>query len=80
MIFLITKSYVLYCAVNIICTIGLNIVISIKANQLYPYIKNKTKEKLPVDTKNMLFTKIRALFLHSIGAFCVTGTDNILIS
>ena len=78
--FLLTKSYVLYLSVNIICTIGLNLLISYKANKLYPYLKEKNAEKLPVDIKNMLVTKIKALFMHSIGTFCVAGTDNILIS
>ena len=79
-VFLVTKSYVLYLSVNILCTILLNILISLKANRLYPYLKDKVTEKMPLETKNMLVSKIKALFLHSIGDFVVFGTDNILIS
>ena len=79
-IFIFTKSYVLYLLVNILCTIGLNIVIYIKADKLYPYLKEKKVARLSNKVKEMLKTKIKALFLHSIGSFCVAGTDNILIS
>ena len=79
-IFILTKSYVLYLSVNTLCTILLNITISIKANKLYPYLKIKIVEKLPDNEKQMLISKIKALFLHSIGTFCIAGTDNILIS
>lgn len=79
-VFVLTKSYVLYLTVNILCTVGLNLLISWKANKLYPYLKDKNPEKLPDDVKKMLVSKIKALFLHSVGTFCVAGTDNILIS
>ena len=79
-IFFMTNSYVLYLLVNIICTITLNILITIKANKLYPYINEKNTDRLPTSIKKMLISKIKALFLHSIGSFCVFSTDNILIS
>lgn len=79
-VFLITKNYILYLSVNILCTLLLNILISWKADKLYPYLKEKISGKLPLEVKQMLFSKIKALFLHSIGSFCVFSTDNILIS
>ncbi len=79
-VFVLTKSYVLYLTVNILCTVGLNLLISWKADKLYPYLKDKISEKLPADVRAMLVSKIKALFLHSVGTFCVAGTDNILIS
>lgn len=79
-VFVFTNSYVLYLTVNIACTIGLNLLISWKADKLYPFLNEKKVEKMPVDVKTMLVSKIKALFAHSIGTFCVAGTDNILIS
>lgn len=79
-VFVLTKSYVLYLCVNILCTIFLNVLISIKADKLYPYLKERITEKMPSKIKQMLGYKIKALFLHSIGTFVVFGTDNILIS
>ena len=80
LIFIITKSYILYLIISILCTTLLNIVISCKADKLYPYLRDKTTEKLPFEVKQQLTSKIKALFFHSIGTFCVAGTDNILIS
>lgn len=79
-IFILTNSYVLYLSVDILCTVALNISLSHKADKLYPYLKEKRVENLPAETKEMLTTKIKAMFFHSIGGFCVHGTDNILIS
>ncbi len=79
-IFIITKSYVLYLCVNILCTILLNLLLSIKADKMYPFLKEKVNEKLPDYEKQLLISKIKALFLHSIGGYIVFSTDNILIS
>ena len=52
----ISKNYYLYLGVKIIFQILENIVNSIIANKLYPYIKEKNVEKLDLETKNDIFT------------------------
>lgn len=76
----ISKNYYLYLGVKIIFQILENIVNSIIANKLYPYIKEKNVEKLDLETKNDIFSKVKALVFHKIGTVVVTGTDNVLIS
>lgn len=76
----ITKNYYLYLGIKIIFQILENIINSIIANRLYPYIKDKNVKKLDLATKNDIFSKVKALAFHKIGTVVVTGTDNILIS
>lgn len=72
------KSYILYLIVQIIQTIISNILISNKCNEMYPYIKEKNKfsyknkNKLFMDTKNVLFGKI--------AGYVYASTDNLVIS
>lgn len=79
-IFILTNSFVLYLVFDILCTVGLNISLSRKADKLYPYLKDKCSETVPVEVKDMLMIKIKAMFFHSVGSFCIFGTDNILVS
>ena len=79
-IILITKNYVLYLAIELIIVIGQNIYNGLIINKRYPYINEKKKYKIDLETKTNLVTNVKALFLHNIGGFCVFGTDNILIS
>ena len=74
-----TKNYYLYLVSKIFFTILENILITIKANKLYPYILEK-KSKLDIDTKKDLIKRIKAMFFHQIGGFVVNGTDSILLS
>jgi len=78
-ILLISKNYYLYLIIKIIMRVAENIIITIKANQLYPYLKNN-QEQLDDTTKKDIITKVKALFFHKLGGFFVLGTDNIIIS
>lgn len=73
-------SYIIYLCADIFCTLSLNLIISHKVNKMYPFIRTKQRIVLDKDTKLLLKSKIKALFMHSIGAKVVSSTDNILIS
>ena len=75
-----TNNYTVYLSVSILLRLVENIIISIIANKLYPYIKEKTKEKLDEETLFDIKKKVKALVFHKVGNFVVTGTDNIIIS
>ena len=79
-VLLITKNYLFFLTTQIIFTFLENYLISRKANQLYPYIKEKNNERLDKDTKKNIFRYVRATMNHKIGGIIVNGTDNILIS
>ncbi|MCQ2584369.1 MAG: hypothetical protein MJ185_02170 [Treponema sp.] len=76
----LTSNYFLFLLVGIVCTVLTNLYISLIANKLYPFLKEKDKIQLDIENKNIIMKKIKALFFHSIGSVIVFGTDNILVS
>ena len=80
LILYITQNYILYLIVKIIFRILENVIITLIANNKYKYIKDKEIQKLDKNTKKDIYTKIKGLIYHKIGAVVVLGTDNIIIS
>lgn len=79
-ILLMTKNYILFLLIDLFILIIQNIWNGKVVNNKYPYIKTKKKYSVEKDVKVELINNTKALFLHSIGRYCVFGTDNILIS
>ena len=75
-----TRNYVIYLIIKIIFRILENIVITLLANKMYPFIKNGSKEKLDKETKSGIMKKVKGLLFHKIGGTVVFSTDNIIIS
>lgn len=80
MVMLLTKNYYLYLILKIIMRIAENVVITLLADRLYPYLKDKKVFEITSDEKTNVFQKIKALFFHKVAGFVVSGTDNIIIS
>lgn len=78
-VLLVFHSYVLYLVSQIILSFGENLLITRKADQLYPYL-NDTSVKLSDKDKKGYFKNIRAMLMHRIGSVIVTNTDSILLS
>lgn len=79
-ILLKTKDFLLFLFAQIVFTLLENFLVSLKANQMYPYIKGKNKERLDEETKATIFKNVRALVYHKIGGTAVFGTSSIIIS
>lgn len=79
MILVLTHNYYIYLVIKIIMRLLENIILSMLADILYPYLNNKDA-KLDIETRRDIFKKVKALFFHKIGGFIVLGTDNIIIS
>ncbi len=79
-ILLLTRNFILFLSVLILCTIANNICISGKANKMYPYLKDKNVQKLSKEEKQGIIQNIRAMMLHKIGGVLVNNTDNLLLS
>ncbi len=75
-----TKNYYLYLVIQIVCILLNNIVVTQIAYIKYPYLKDRTKNKLPAEILIDIKQKIKGLLFHKIAGFIVLGTDNILIS
>ncbi len=77
---MVSNNYVVYLIIKILARILENVVISIIVNKKYPYLINKNNEELALSEKNDIIKKVKALFVHKIAGFIVTGTDTLLIS
>ena len=80
LILYITKNYYLYLITKILCILLENIIINIKANKLYPYLKEKNIKPIEKETKENIINRVRALMIHRTSGAVTNGTDNILIS
>ena len=76
----ITRNYILYLFVAIVCTIIENIVIARKANKMFPYLKDKSVVKLAKDETSKIFLNVKSLVVYKLGSVIMNGTDNLLIS
>ncbi|MEG2776788.1 MAG: oligosaccharide flippase family protein [Cellulosilyticaceae bacterium] len=76
----ITDSYLMFLVAELIIFIGQNIFNTYVVYKHYPYIKTKENRVIDQDTKKNINQNVRAMFLHNIGGYLVTSTDNILIS
>lgn len=79
-ILLWTKDYLLYLIVEVGLFLIQTLINGNIVNKRYPYIKTKIRYSLDEIERKQLITNIKALFLHTISGFCVTSTDNLLIS
>lgn len=75
-----TRNFIFYLAAQVCCTVLENILVSKKANKLYPYLKEKGIKPLNQEDKGVISKNIRAMLMHRIGGVVVNGTDNILLS
>ncbi|SEF54865.1 Membrane protein involved in the export of O-antigen and teichoic acid [Eubacterium ruminantium] len=75
-----THDYYLYLLIKLAFRILENVVISVMADKMYPFLRKKKAEPLSRDVLADIKKKVGALFFHKIGTFVVNGTDNILIS
>lgn len=78
-ILFLTKSYISYLIVQVLCTFLNNVVISIVVDKNYKFLKGN-KSKLSKEEQKGIFTNIKAMFVYKIGGVLVNNTDNILIS
>lgn len=79
-ILLLVHNYLFYLIVGIVATIGENIVISVMADRMYPYLRTKEIQSLPKETTICIRKNIYAMFCHKIGNVVVNCTDNLIIS
>lgn len=77
---LLTKNYIIYLVIHIICTLLNNISISIKANKLFPFIKEKNVKEIPKEDKKKINNKVKSLIFYRLNPSILNGSDNLIIS
>lgn len=78
-VLLLTKNFVVYLLVQLLCTILNNFTISIITNKLYPWIKIKPSD-LPKEETKKIFTDVKSMIFYKVGGVLLNNTDNILIT
>lgn len=76
----ITKDYIGFLILQIIFTFLENVSVSLKADKMYPFLKDKTKRKLDDGSKKEIIKNTKAMMMHKVGDVIVNSTDNILLS
>lgn len=77
----LTENYTLYLCFQVVCTILTNISINLKADTLYPFLKEKMKNaSVQVTDKGRIIKDLKSTFLYRSGTIIMNYTDNILIS
>src|SRR5574344_117708 len=76
----LTHNFIIFLILQIISTLTENILVSRKADKLYPYLKDKDVKELNKDTKANIMKNTKAMIGHKLGSVVVRSTDNILIS
>ena len=79
LVLVISRQFIAYLIVTIICTIASNLRISYLCDKMYPYLRNN-KEHMDRSEKKDLYKYVFAQTCHQIGGVVVNGTDNILIT
>ena len=77
---LITKNFIIYLIIQISSTLILNIVLSLKADKMFPYLKEKEVQNLEVKEKESIYKKVKSLVVYKFGSVILNGTDNVIIS
>lgn len=77
---IITKNFIIYLFIQILGTFLENIIISLKADKMYSYLKEKNIEKLNKEERKGIFNNVKSLIVYKFGGVIMNGTDNILIS
>lgn len=80
LILLFFKNYIIYYMCSVISVLLGNIIVSVKADKMFPFLKNRVKGELTISEKAEMKKDIAAIFSHNIGSFVLNGTDNIIIS
>lgn len=79
-VLLVTGNFILFLLIYLVCTVGNNLWISHRAEQMYPYLRDKNVQPLEKEERNSIFRNIRALLMNKLGSVMVNNTDNLLLS
>lgn len=76
---LLTRNYIGFLTIQVMCTIVQNVVLSYIADRTYPYLKDKAIPQKQIE-KTSLNENIKSMFLYKLATIIINNTDNILIS
>lgn len=75
-----TENYILFLAVESFITITTSIILALIVDRMYPFLKQKTLNKLDPEIKANFMKNMKAIFIQNIGTYFIFGIESILIS
>lgn len=75
-----TENYILFLTVESFITITTSILLALIVDRMYPFLKQKTLNKLDPETKANFMKNMKAIFFQNIGTYFIFGVESILIS
>lgn len=79
-VLLVWHDFILFLVIGIVFTLLCNIFISRAADRNYPYLRHRNPKPLPAEEKRKIFSNVRAMMMHKVGAVIVNNTDNLVLS
>lgn len=79
-ILLLTENYALYLAVSIAITLIMNGALSLIADKMYPFLREKGTVAVAGEQRKRIVDNIKSLFIYRVSAMIMNSTDNIIIS
>ncbi len=79
LILILLKNFTLYLIVQIVCSMGNNIIATVYVNKKYSYV-NQPSVVLPKSERKQIWNNIRAMFSYKVGGVILNNTDQLLIS
>lgn len=80
LVLVLTRNFLLYLAMYLLCTCAGNLAMARHADKLYPYLREKQVQPLPNQERKEITRNIRAMLMHKLGGTVVNNTDNLLLS
>lgn len=77
---IMTRDYILFLVLQVLFTFAENVGVSLTADKMYPYLREKQAEPLPKETVKDIKKNIGAMVFHKIGSMVVMSTDNLILS
>ena len=79
-VLVLTGDYILFLIVQIVFAFSENFLVSLKADKMYPFLKEKNVKPLEKETIKDIAKNVKAMLMHKIGGMVVLSTDNIIMS
>lgn len=79
-ILIVFKDFIAYLILGIIFTLAINIIISIKANQLYPFLRDKNIQSYGQEQRKGLFSDVKSVMIFKTGYIILNNANNIVLS
>ena len=77
---LMTRNFIFYLVIQLFGNLVLNLLLSKKADKLYPYLKSKKNAPIAYLEKKKIYRNIKAMLMHKIGGLLSNGIDILLLS